>query len=82
MDVLTGEELYREWLGDPEGKTDAARYFPSMNPADQELWNALAAKVGIYRETLAGVRAGLGRWPQPSPAVDRLLATLDSVLAL
>jgi hypothetical protein len=41
---VTGEELYRLWLGDPEGKTDAARYFTMMNPAQREDWERLAGR--------------------------------------
>lgn len=78
---MTGEELYREWLGDPEGVTDAARYYPSMNPGMQDQWDALAAKHTVYRETLEAVRDGLGQ-AERTPAVKKLVDTLDRVLAL
>lgn len=43
--LSSGEALYRRWLGDPEGKTDAARYFYSMNPANKADWERLAGEV-------------------------------------
>jgi hypothetical protein len=40
-----GRRLYWRWCGDPEGQTDRARYFDSMNPADKEAWARLAVEV-------------------------------------
>lgn len=79
---MTGEELYRDWLGDPEGVTDAARYYPMMNPAQKAQWERLAAKVTVYRETLEGVRDGLARRRDVTPSLRKLLATLGRVLSL
>lgn len=79
---MTGQELYREWLGDPEGVTDAARYYPMMNRAQQDLWERLAAKFTVYRETLEAVRDGLGQAEDRSVSVAKLISTLDRVLAL